>query len=189
MKIFINARSHEVADSVSAALSELNADITCCCDDESAESAELSEYDVVIVSTPLRTEFGLNFLADAHRRTRASLICLVKTDIAEEVQERARFTGAFVLPRPFTKAALVQTVRMALLAGENIRRLEDENDRLSQKLSDSRLINRAKCCLIQYLNLTEEQAQQHIVKLSMETRRSKREIAEDILHTYGNTTL
>ncbi len=188
MRIFINARTQDAADSVAAALSELDAQITCCCDDAAAESEELSDYDIVIVSTPLRTEFGLNFLAEAHRRTRASLICLAKTDIAEEVQSRVRFTGAFVLPRPFTKAALIQTVRMAVLAGESIRRLEDENDRLSQKLSDSKLISRAKCCLIQYLNLTEEQAQQHIVKLSMDTRRTKREIAEDILRTYGNTT-
>lgn len=187
MRIFINAKTQDIADSIAAALGELGADVTCC-DDEAADSADLSEYDAVIVSTPLRSEFGLNFLAEAHRRTRASLICLAKTDIAEEVQSRVRFTGAFVLPRPFTKAALVQTVRMALLAGENIRRLEEENDRLSRKLSDSKLINRAKCCLIQYLNLTEEQAQQHIVKLSMDTRRSKLEVAEDILRTYGNTT-
>lgn len=185
MRIFINARSQEAADSVAAALSELSAETVCCCDDETAACAELSDFDAVIVSTPLRTEFGLNFLADAHRRTRASLICLVKTDIADEVQSRIRFTGAFVLPRPFTKASLVQTVRMALLAGENIRRLEDENDKLSRKLSDSKLINRAKCCLIQYLNLTEEQAQQHIGRLAMDTRRSKREVAEDILRTYS----
>ncbi len=185
MRIFINARSQDAADSIAAALSELNADIFCCCDDDTAASAELADFDVVIVSTPLRTEFGLNFVAEAHRRTRASLICLVKTDIADEVQSRIRFTGAFVLPRPFAKALLIQTVRMALLAGENIRRLEDENDKLSRKLTDSKLINRAKCCLIQYLNLTEEQAQQYIVKLAMDTRRSKREVAEDILRTYS----
>ena len=185
MRIFINARTQEAADSIADALSELNAEIICCCDDDAAASAVLSEFDAVIVSTPLRTEFGLNFLADAHRRTRASLICLAKTDIADEVQERIRFTGAFVLPRPFARASLLQTVRMALLAGENIRRLEDENDKLSRKLTDSKLINRAKCCLIQYLNLTEEQAQQHIVTLAMDTRRSKREVAEDILRTYS----
>ena len=185
MRIFINAKTETHCESIAAALVELNADIVCCCDDEAAESAELSGFDAVIVSTPLRTEFGLNFLADAHRRTRASLICLVKTDIADEVQSRIRFTGAFVLPRPFAKASLVQTVRMALLAGENIRRLEDENDKLSRKLTDSKVINRAKCCLIQYLNLTEDQAQQHIGRLAMDTRRSKREVAEDILRTYS----
>lgn len=188
MNIFINARTRDICDNIAAALSELGADIICCCDVDTAENADLTAYDVVIVSTPLRTDFGLNFLADAHRRTRASLICLVKTDIAEEVQGRIRFTGAFVLPRPFTKAALLQTVRMAMLAGEDIRRLEDENVKLSRKLDDSKIISRAKCCLIQYLNFTEEQAQQHITKLSMDTRRSKREIAEDIIRTYGNTT-
>ncbi len=185
MRIFINARTQESADSLAAALEELRADVTLCVEDDLAACADLSAYDVVVVSTPLRSEFGLNFLADAHRRTRASLVCLVKTDIAEEVQSRVRFTGAFVLPRPFAKASLVQTVRMAALAGENIRRLEDENSLLSRKLDDSKLISRAKCCLIQYLNLTEEQAQQHIGRLAMDTQRSRREIAEDILRTYA----
>ncbi len=187
MKIFINARTQESADSVAGALEELGSEITRCWDDDTASSADLTQYDVVIVSTPLRTEFGLNFLAEAHRRTRASLVCLAKTDIAEEVQSRVRFTGAFVLPRPFAKASLVQTVRLAVLAGENIRRLQDENSELSRRLDDSKLISRAKCCLIQYLNLTEEQAQQHITRLAMDTRRSKREIAEDILTTYATS--
>jgi len=68
----------------------------------------------------------------------------------------------------------------------NMRRLSDENTELSRRLSDAKVINRAKCCLIQYLNFTEEQAQQHISRLAMDSRRTKREVAEDVLRTYAN---
>lgn len=186
MRFFINAKTADSCNAIAAALSELNGDIVCCCTDTEAEAAELAEFDAVIVSTPLRTEFGLNFIAEARMRTEASMICIAKTEIADDVQNRIKFTGAYVLPRPFTKASLVQTVKMALLAGENMRRLSDENTELSRRLSDAKVINRAKCCLIQYLNFTEEQAQQHISRLAMDSRRTKREVAEDVLRTYAN---
>ena len=70
-------------------------------------------------------------------------------------------------------------------AKDNILRLERENARLSGQLDDMKMIDRAKCMLIQYLNMTEEQAHNHIQKLAMDSRRRQREVAEDILRTYS----
>lgn len=186
--IFITAKTQELCDGIAAALDEFEAEITTCCDDEAAASEDYGRFDVIVVSTPLRSDFGLNYIADIYRRTDACIIALAKTDIAQEVQKRIQFTGAFVLGRPFSKSALVQTVRVAMLAKENMRRLEEEKSRLSQQLDDFKLIDRAKCCLIQYLNFTEAQAHRHIQKLAMDTRKSQREIAEDILRTYSGMT-
>ena len=109
-------------------------------------------------------------------------------DIADDVQNRIKFTGAFVLGRPFTKSTLVQTVRLAVVARENMHRLEQEKTELSKQLDDVKVIDRAKCCLIEYLNLTEKQAHRHIQKLAMDSRRPQRDIAEDILRTYSGMT-
>ena len=177
-----------VCGTIAAALEDLKAQITCCYDDEEAASADLSGYDLVIVSTPLRTDFGLNWVAEARGRTDAVIIVIAKTEIADEVQSRIKFTGAYVLPRPFTKQALLQTIRMAEMTRESLQRLEQEKSRLTKQLEDTKTIDRAKCCLIQYLNLTENQAHRHIQKLAMDTRRTQREVAEDILRTYGGMT-
>ena len=142
----------------------------------------------MIVSTPLRSEFGLNWVADIRSRTSAVIIVLAKTEIADDVQNRIKFTGAYVLPRPFTKQSLIQTIKTAEMAKENMRLLEQEKSKLTKQLEDMRTIDRAKCCLIQYLNLTENQAHRHIQKLAMDTRRTQREIAEDILNTYSGMT-
>ncbi len=187
-KIFINAKTEMVCETLSAALEELHAQVTCCFDDEAAAAAELSDYDLVIVSTPLRSEFGLNWVADIRSRTSAVIIVLAKTEIADDVQNRIKFTGAYVLPRPFTKQSLIQTIKTAEMAKENMRLLEQEKSKLTKQLEDMRTIDRAKCCLIQYLNLTENQAHRHIQKLAMDTRRTQREIAEDILNTYSGMT-
>ena len=83
-----------VCETLAAALEDFHAQITSCFDDEQAATAELSGYDLVIVSTPLRSEFGLNFVADVRSRTDAIILVLAKTEIADEVQNRIKFTGA-----------------------------------------------------------------------------------------------
>lgn len=187
-KIFINAKTEMICETLSAALEEFHAQVTCCFDDDEAAAADLSGYDLVIVSTPLRSEFGLNYVADIHSRTNAVILVLAKTEIADDVQNRIKFTGAYVLPRPFTKQSLVQTIKLAQMARENMQKLEQEKTRLTKQLEDTKTIDRAKCCLIQYLNLTENQAHRHIQKLAMDTRRTQREIADDILRTYSGMT-
>lgn len=189
MKIFAVAKTEETASGIAAALEELSAEIACSADERAAlESEELSAYDAAIVSLPLKSEFGLDFVAELSKKSGAALIVLARADIAEEVQRRIKFTGAFVIGKPFPKSVLANTVKMALLAKENINRLERENSELTRQLDDVKAIDRAKCCLIEYLNLTENQAHRHIQKLAMDTRKSQREIADDILRTYSGMT-
>ena len=59
---------------------------------------------------------------------------LSRADIAEDVQNRIKFTGAFVIGKPFPKSVLVNTVKMAVLAKENMNRLEKEKSDLSKQL-------------------------------------------------------
>ena len=185
MRIYINVRTTEACENIGAALSELSATLVY----RSEEGPdELSDFDAIIVSTPLKTEFGLDFVTDASKKSGAAIIVLARADIAEDVQRRIKFTGAFVIGKPFPKSVLANTVRMALQAKENIDRLEQEKNELSKQLGDVKVIDRAKCCLIEYLNLTENQAHRHIQKLAMDTRRTQREIAEDILRTYSGMT-
>lgn len=188
MKIFINAKTETLANSIASALDEFDAEVKCCWDDDAAAAEDMGAYDAVIVSTPLRSEFGMNYIAELPKRTGACIIVLAKTDIVDDIQNRIKFTGAFVLGRPFSRTALTQTLLVARLAKENMARLEEEKSRLSKELDDVKTINRAKCCLIQYLNLTENQAHRHIQRLAMDSRRTQREIAEDILKTYSGLT-
>ena len=185
MKILINAKTDEICKSILKAFDEFPAEFVLCDSDEGAYALDLSEFGAIIVSTPLRSEFGLNFVTEASGKTNAAIIVLARADIADDVQSRIKFTGAFVVPRPFSKSALAQTVKTAVIAKENINRLEQEKSELLEQLDDAKTINRAKCVLIEYLNMTEPQAHKHIQKTAMDTRRTQREVAEDILRTYS----
>ena len=47
-----------------------------------------------------------------------------------------------------------------------------------------RLVDRAKCTLVQYLGFTEAQAHRYLEKQAMDMRMTRREVAEEILRTY-----
>lgn len=110
MKIFINAKTIEFCENIKMALGELADTPTLCTTDEQAAAEDYSVYDALVVSMPLRSEFGLEFVAEVSKKTRAPIIVLARADIADDVQKRVKFTGAFVLEKPFTKSVLQQTV-------------------------------------------------------------------------------
>lgn len=186
--ILIAAKNQQVCDSLSELLIEFDCKIVTLTDGIRMRAIDAKMFDVIIVSTPLSDEFGLDLVADLKDRTDASIIVLAKGEIADEVQKKLRFTGAFVIGRPFNKSALAQAIRFASVAKESMSKLSAEKEELSQQLKDLKIVNRAKACLIQYLKLTEEQAHRYIQKQAMDLRKTQREVAEDILKTYVNQT-
>ena len=188
MNILIAGKTEEICDSIAQLLLELDCDnISTFTSGAIRRGVDISKFDSVIISTPLSDEFGLDLVADIAKDTKNGVVVLAKREIADEVQKKIRFTGAFVLPRPFNKALLVQTIKLAEVAHIGMAKLEEENRQLSQQLSDMKIVNRAKSMLMQYLNLTEEQAHRHIQKQAMDLRKTQRAVAEDILKTYQNT--
>lgn len=92
--------------------------------------------------------------------------------------------GAVCVPPPVTPAALLQTLAVALEMNERLHALEAENERLKGKIDDLKLIDRAKCALVQYLGMTEQDAHRFIEKRAMDQRIPRRAVALDILRTY-----
>lgn len=187
MNILIAGKTTEICESIAQLLSEQgDNNISSFTSGSIVRGVDVSEFDSVIISTPLSDEFGLDLVADISKDAKNGVVVLAKHEIADEVQRKLRFTGAFVLPRPFNKAMLIQTVKMAEIAHIGMAKLEEENRHLTQQISDIKIVNRAKSMLMQYLNLTEEQAHRHIQKQAMDLRKTQRAVAEDILKTYQN---
>lgn len=188
MNVLIAGKTGEICDSIAQLLIELDCDnISTFTSGAIIRGVDISKFDSVIISTPLSDEFGLDLVADISKDAKNGIVVLAKREIADEVQKKIRFTGAFVLPRPFNKALLIQTIKLAEIAHIGMAKLEEENRQLTQQLSDMKIVNRAKSMLMQYLNLTEEQAHRHIQKQAMDLRKTQRAVAEDILKTYQNT--
>ena len=99
--------------------------------------------------------------------------------------------GVLVLPKPAPARLLSQAVPLLRATRERLRKMERETASLQEKtaslqekMDEIRLINRAKCVLIEQLKMTEQEAHRFIEKQAMDRCVSRRAIAEKLLATY-----
>ena len=94
--------------------------------------------------------------------------------------------GVLLLSKPFSNTLFVQVMHMAAASNHRLQRLRQENARLQDKISQIRLVSRAKCCLVEHAHLTEAEAHRRIEKLAMDTRRDRAEVAQEVLEEYAD---
>ena len=114
----------------------------------------------------------------------AGVVFLVKAAQAEQLLAPLNEQGVLLLSKPFSNTLFVQAMHMAAASNHRLQRLRQENARLQDKISQIRLVSRAKCCLVEHAHLTEAEAHRRIEKLAMDTRRDRTEIAQEILDSY-----
>ena len=142
------------------------------------------EFALVAVAAPLPDEFGGELALHAVSATDSGVLLLAGGGRAQEVAEGLREYGVAVLPTPLSRQAAAQAVELLLAARRRTLRLREENRLLSRRLEDARLVCRAKCLLIQYGGMTEEEAHHAVERRAMDRRRSRREAAEEIIAAY-----
>ena len=86
-----------------------------------------------------------------------------------------------VLGKPFTAVQFRQAVQIAASNYKRLAVLRAENAKLLDKIAQLRLVDRAKCYLIEKKGMTETEAHRLIEKGAMDTRRSRGEVAQEIL--------
>ena len=139
------------------------------------------EFEVVVVNAPLPDEFGHELAMFAAEKTRAGIILLAKSGTAEQISGQLQGYGVLVLAKPFSGPQFRQAVQIAASCYRRLDLLRAENARLLDKISQLRLVDRAKCYLIEKKGYTETEAHRLIEKQAMDTRRSRGEIAQRIL--------
>ncbi len=143
------------------------------------------EWTLLIINTPLGDESGLELAMEAAERTLAAVLLLVKAELAEVVAARVERCGVMVVAKPVHKQLFDQALRFALASRSRLAMLQQENRRLEKKLEELRLVDRAKCALIQYRGMTEQEAHRYIEKQAMDTRQNRGTVALAVLEMYG----
>ncbi len=143
-------------------------------------------YDLILVNAPLADEPAEAFAAEAAENTASGVLLLVEGDAEEETEARMMPYGVMVLGKPVSKRLLSKALHLLEAATNRLKGIRQENVRLHKKIDDSRIINRAKAILIEYLNMTEPQAHKYLERQAMELRVPKIEVAKRLLSTYEN---
>ena len=150
---------------------------------EARRQMDSKDFEVVVINTPLPDEFGHELGTDAVQKTDAGVILLTKTGTAEQIADKLQEYGVLVLGKPFGGAQFRQAVQMAASNYKRLALLRAENQKLLDKIAQLRLVDRAKCFLIEKQGMTEMEAHRLIEKTAMDTRRSRGEVAQEILET------
>jgi two-component system, response regulator PdtaR len=100
----------------------------------------------------------------------------------QDLVERAKQAGVVgYLVKPFRESNLAPAIEVTLSRFEEFRTLQKEMEDLKETLETRKLVDRAKGILMDTQSLTEQEAFRRIQKMSMNTRRPMKEIAEAII--------
>lgn len=139
--------------------------------------------DIVIINAPLRDEFGTDLALDLAQSSMGILL-MVKNELFDQVCSRVEDSGVLTLGKPTSRQAFYGAVKLLTALSARLSRMEKQQKTLQEKMQDIRLVNRAKWLLIDHLSMREEDAHYYIEKKAMDSRLSRREVAESIIRTY-----
>ena len=142
------------------------------------------DFDLVIVNAPLRDEFGEGFSRQIAANGAQQVILVAKSELYDAVSAACEEDGVLTISKPVNRALFWATLKLAASTLSRIRRVHAENSRLRQKIEDIRIVDRAKCLLISYHGMNEQEAHRCIEKQAMDMRTTRRAIAEGIIKTY-----
>lgn len=142
-------------------------------------------FDIVMINAPAPDDFGLRLGIDLSGGGGGSVVLLfVKSEFYEEICFKAREHGVMTIAKPVSRQLFRQAMHMLCAARERLRRAEQRQMSVEEKIEEIRLVNRAKWLLIERLGMTEDEAHRRIEKQSMDRRVAKREVAEEIIRTW-----
>ena len=148
-----------------------------------------SDFELIVVNAPLPDEFGHELCSSAVEKTDAGVVLLAKAAAAEQLLTPMSEQGVLLLSKPFSNTLFLQAIHLAAASNHRLQLLRQESARMQEKIAQVRLVSHAKCCLVEREQMSEDAAHRYIEKRAMDTRRSRAEIAQEILDSYEDCLL
>lgn len=139
-------------------------------------------YDILIIQTPIKDEFGVISSIDFVRSFNVSVLLLVKNDIFDQVNYKVNEYGIYVLGLPTNKNVIYQSILQlehSILMKE---KYEKEILKIKKKLHDEKKISQAKLMLIEQYHWSEQKAHHYIEKIAMDSSKTRVEVAIALLN-------
>ncbi len=149
-----------------------------------SECASLSEADAAVYAFAAFDDCRAHELARIAACSCAGVLVLMPEECLAAAESATEGAGIFFLPLGTRAPALEAALGFACKTGERLRRAGDRQRRLEEEIDDLKLVDRAKCALVRYLNMTEPDAHRFIEKQAMNKRAPRRAIALEILSAY-----
>ncbi len=149
--------------------------------DEAVELVRTLEPDLAILDIKMP---GMDGLAAARMISdeRQAAVLILTAFSQRDLIEKARDAGALAyLVKPFQKSELIPAVEVALGRFAEMKALAEANLSLTEQLETRKLVDRAKGRLMDNHGLSESDAFRFVQKTAMDSRRSLKAVAQQVV--------
>lgn len=137
--------------------------------------------DLVLMDIRMPGMDGLTAAQSIHQEHVAPVVLLTAFGDQPLVEQAKEAGVTSYLVKPLQENELVPALEIALARAKEMQTLEKQVDSLSERLEMRKLVERAKGVLMEKFSISEAEAYRRIQKISMNSRKSMREVAEAIL--------
>ena len=142
------------------------------------------KYDIVMINAPLSDDPGTKLCTAISRSSGTIVAVYASNDVFDDIQSKVSAQGVFVLHKPSSKVMVSQAISLMICARDRMRVLEQKVDKAESKLEEFRVVNKAKCMLIEHEGISEADAHRYIEKKSMDAGVAKKLVAQIIINNY-----
>lgn len=142
------------------------------------------EFSIIIIVSLNMDKLSYEF-ASLCAKTNAGVMLVVKDEPNINVFEDVSKIGVYLFSLSMGRKVFSNALYLLSSIHHRLSNGTTKEKQLQQKIDEIRLIDRAKCLLIQYDQMTEEQAHHFIEKEAMNNRTTRKNIAQIILNNYN----
>lgn len=147
------------------------------------ELAEKLAPDLIVMDIKMPNLDGLSAVKQINNGAKKRIPVVMVTAYSQpELVEQAVELGVFAyLVKPIKEADILPTIEVAMSRADEMNALMNEVENLKDALETRKVVEKAKGILIETYEITEAEAFRRIQKLSMNSRKPIREVADAII--------
>ncbi|MCR5805436.1 MAG: ANTAR domain-containing protein [Oscillospiraceae bacterium] len=160
------------------------ADVTVSDSTDVRKTAVRSSFDIILSVLPFANEFGLDTCVYISSKCCSEQIIFAPSKIYDEVCSKTVGLGLTILPKNSASSLAANIIGRMVALKKDMDEARRKNDELIRKIDEDKLIYRAKCVLIEYLKVTENDAHRILQKRAMDRQIPLYDAALEVLKTY-----
>lgn len=142
-------------------------------------------FDIILYDFPFTEEkHEISFLLNLGDVNNAFIIVVVSQPQYTRMKMKVETYGIFTIVKPIQNIVLDQLLGFAKAANYRYSQYERRNERLLDKIKEIKLVDRAKCLLIENEFMSENDAHKKIEQSAMNSRMTRYEVAKSIVDRY-----
>ena len=142
------------------------------------------EFDFIIINSPVLNDFATDFAIETTQKNSSLTLIIAKDELYETIHEKMILNGIFVIKKPISLMLFQQTLDCMISSKERLKTVQESYKSVEDKITEMRIINRAKWVLIEKKGMTEPEAHKFIEKQAMNRSISKVDMAQNIIDMF-----